>query len=224
MIHLHVRDKYGRHSLEPAHYRPAIREIRQAVGNALLIQVTSESAGIYAPADQFRLIEALAPDGVSLAIRELFADAAAVKTAVRFLASLQQQGTLVQYILYDREDVRRYRHLIANGSIADGRHLVLFVLGRYSSVDVVPDNLESYLDELDNAAPWMACAFGRSAFGVLEKAVSCGGHIRIGFENGWFLPDGSIAADNATLVRVITAQIRQCGRRVATVAEASELF
>lgn len=224
MIHLHVRDENGRHSLEPAHYSPAIREVRHAVGDAMIIQVTSEAAGIYTPHEQIRLIEALAPDGVSLAIREIFADAADTDAAARFLESLQQQNTLLQFILYDCEDVQRYRQLIANGAIPDNRHNVLFVLGRYSNATATPEDLHAFVAAFNNAAPWMACAFGRQAINVLTEAASSGGHVRIGFENGWFLPDGSVASDNAALVRTIAAQIRESGRRVATVADARALF
>ena len=222
MIHLHVRDKNGKHSLEPEHYRPAIREIREAVGDAMLIQVTSEAAGVYAPEEQIRLIGELAPGGVSVSIREIFADHA--DTAARFLESLRQQGALVQYILYDREDVRWYRRLVAAGAIPDCRHLVLFVLGRYSHADTTPENLQDCVVELGSATPWMACAFGPHSFDVLTEAISCGGHIRIGFENGWSLPDGSVAADNATLVRMMAARIRDSGHRVASVPEASALL
>lgn len=221
MIHLHVRDKNGKHSLEPADYRPAIREIRQAVGDAMLIQVTSESAGVYTPDDQIRLIGELAPVGVSVSIREIFADA--VDAAARFLGSLWEHGALVQYILYDPDDVRRYRQLVESGVIPGCRHLVLLVLGRYANVDAAPVSFQDYVTELDSSTPWMACAFGRHSFSVLTEALSCGGHIRIGFENGWYLPDGSVASDNASLVRTMATRVRDVGRRVANVSEARTL-
>ncbi|MGI9284212.1 MAG: 3-keto-5-aminohexanoate cleavage protein [Pseudomonadales bacterium] len=224
MIHLHVRDEHGRHSLEPTHYRPAIREVRHAVGDAMLIQVTSEAAGIYTPQQQIRLIEALVPDGVSLAIREIFANAADSDAAARFLESLRQQRTLLQFILYDREDVQRYQQLIANGVIPDNQHNVLYVLGRYSNAGSTPEDLHTFIAEFNNAAPWMACAFGRQAVNVLTEAASSGGHVRIGFENGWFLPDGSVASDNAALVRTMAARVRESGHRVANVADARALF
>jgi len=224
MIHLHVRDEQGKHSLEPEYYRPAIREIRQAVGDAMLIQVTSEAAGIYTPEQQIRLIEELAPDAVSLSVREILADETNTDAAAGFLELLQRQETSIQYILYDRGDVGRYRQLTANGVIPGGRHLVLFVLGRYSTMEAEPEGLEGYLAEFQDAAPWMACAFGRQAFDILTTAAGRGGHVRVGFENGWHMPDGGVAADNATLVRAMAARIRGSGREVANVVEAAALL
>lgn len=45
MLHLHVRDAQGRHSLEPADYRAAIDAIRARAGDELIVQVTSEGGG-----------------------------------------------------------------------------------------------------------------------------------------------------------------------------------
>ena len=220
MIHLHVRDENGRHSLEPERYRLAIEATRQAVGDAMLIQVTSEAAGIYTPQQQMRLIEELAPDAVSLAVREVLADDESIDAAAGFLSFLDRHGTAIQYILYDSIDTRRYGRLVADGVIPAGPHLVLFVLGRYSDKEVTPKDLDSFLTEFDNSVPWMVCAFGRGALDVLAEAASRGGHVRIGFENGWLLPDGSVAVDNATLVRAMATRVRDLGRSVATMAEA----
>ena len=52
MIHLHVRDQQGRHSLDADLYRDAIAAIRKQVGDELVIQITTEAVGIYKPDEQ----------------------------------------------------------------------------------------------------------------------------------------------------------------------------
>ena len=42
MIHLHVRDARGRHSLDTDAYRQAITAVRDAVGPDMIIQITTE--------------------------------------------------------------------------------------------------------------------------------------------------------------------------------------
>ncbi|MEK9606648.1 MAG: 3-keto-5-aminohexanoate cleavage protein, partial [Gammaproteobacteria bacterium] len=49
----------------------------------------------------------------------------------------------------------------------------------------------------------MICAFGRGQIPCLLRAASEGMDLRVGFENGVWLPDGEIAKDNATLVRAL---------------------
>ena len=45
--------------------------------------------------------------------------------------------------------------------------------------------------------------------------AALGGHVRVGFENNMFLADGSIAPDNAALVKQVTAGASLVGRTVA---------
>ena len=48
MLHLHIRDASGRHSLDVEGYREALRVVHSAVGKQLVLQVTSEAAKVYA--------------------------------------------------------------------------------------------------------------------------------------------------------------------------------
>jgi 3-keto-5-aminohexanoate cleavage enzyme len=47
MIHLHVRDAEGQHCLDPESYRETMARICEAVGDRLVLQITSESLGRY---------------------------------------------------------------------------------------------------------------------------------------------------------------------------------
>ena len=72
-LHLHVRDHTGQHSLSPTHYRAAMTAIRAAVGEALVLQITTEAVGRYSPQEQMAVVDELRPEAVSLALRELLA-------------------------------------------------------------------------------------------------------------------------------------------------------
>ena len=47
LLHLHVRDAEGRHLLDANAYRDTTAAIRRAVGDALVVQITTEAAGRY---------------------------------------------------------------------------------------------------------------------------------------------------------------------------------
>jgi 3-keto-5-aminohexanoate cleavage enzyme len=51
-------------------------------------------------------------------------------------------------------------------------------------------------------------------------AISLGGHVRVGWEDNPYLPDGSLATTNAELVEVVVGMARSVGREVATADEA----
>ena len=56
MIHLHVRDRDLAHVLDVSAYRAAIQAVRSQVGDKLVIQVTTESCGLYGPEEQMGLV------------------------------------------------------------------------------------------------------------------------------------------------------------------------
>jgi len=54
-------------------------------------------------------------------------------------------------------------------------------------------------------------------------AIAAGGHVRVGWEDNPYLPDGSIAATNAELVDVVVSMAKTVGRAIATVEQAREI-
>ena len=59
LLHLHVRNAEGRHSLDPDSYRNAITAIRDRIGERLVIQITTEAVGIYSPPEQMDVVRQL---------------------------------------------------------------------------------------------------------------------------------------------------------------------
>ena len=132
MLHLHVRDAAGAHTLDAAAYRSAIGAVRGAVGDKLIVQVTTEAVGRYSAAEQMALVRELCPEAVSIALRELIPDDAAEAAAAEFLAWTVGAGIGVQYILYAGDEAprldepaqttRRRRPLGARGGARPRRH------------------------------------------------------------------------------------------------------
>ncbi|PCH61930.1 MAG: class III aminotransferase [SAR86 cluster bacterium] len=237
MIHLHVRDQHLGHSLSVSRYREAIAAIRQRVGKKLIIQVTTESVGIYNSEQQMAMVRALKPEAVSLAIKELCPTPQHEAQAGAFFAWLQAQGILAQYILYSVEDVQRFEQLRQQGVIPTDAFSVLFVLGRYGAYSNTsnssnssnssaqrnlphdsakpetglaasnPADLAPLLESASQDLQWWLCAFGASEQQCMLRSAELGGHCRVGFENNLQLNDGSIAPDNAALISQLTATL-----------------
>ena len=225
MIHLHVRDSQGRHSLGVEAYREAIVAIRDAVGDELVIQATSEAVGIYGAAEQMAMVRALRPEAVSLAIRELVPDAAAEQEAAAFFAWLKRESILPQFILYSAEEMARFNALVERGIVPAGRHFLLFVLGRYSQGQVSePQDLLPFVAANGQGHRWAVCAFGARETTCALTAACLDGHARVGFENNLLLPDGRVAPDNAALVAATVAGARTIARPLADAAAARALM
>jgi len=218
MLHLHVRDTEGRHSLDPRFYSQAIAAVRSAVGDGLVIQATTEAVGRYEPAEQRDAMRALQPEAVSLAVREVMASDADAEAAGEFLRWCLGEGVSPQFILYDADDLARYRRLVERGTIPGRTHFLLFVLGRYArDQQSDPTDLLAFLRQ-EVEQPWMLCAFGAKETACAVTAAGLGGHARVGFENNLLLPDGQRAPDNAALVSAVADAARSIGRPLADAA------
>lgn len=224
LFHLHVRDGEGRHLLDAEAYRDTTDAIRRAVGRTLVVQITTEAAGRYARAAQMAVVREVRPEAVSIALRELVPDAAAEAEAQAFLAWLRAENVMPQYILYSPDEIARYRDLRARGVIPDARDFLLFVLGRYTAGQVSePADLLPFLRAHDGSTPWAVCAFGPREAACAMAGAALGGHVRVGFENNLYLPDGTLAPDNAALVRNVASGAATIGRRLASADDVREM-
>jgi uncharacterized protein (DUF849 family) len=218
MIHIHVRDQEGRHLLDADAYRDALGAIRQVVGDRLVLQITSESLGIYAPTEQMRVVREVRPESVSLALRELLPDEQGEAAFGAFLDWLRQENVAPQFILYSPEEAARLEDLRRRGMIPFEHLSVLYVLGRYTAGQTSnPSDLLPFLDAaVLRFAHWSTCAFGNQEAACVLAGALLGGNIRVGFENNLMLPDGRIAGGNEDLVAVATDGLVGLGLRPAT--------
>lgn len=225
VIHLHVRDEHGAHSLDAQRYRDAIAAIRAAVGDRLLIQVTTEAVGRYSPPQQMALLRELRPEAASIALRELVPDESAAAEAARFLAWAQREGIALQYIVYDADDARRLVSWVSAGIVPQAAPNTLLVLGRYTAgQQSSPAQLLPFLQAWPSGWPWSVCAFGQAEAQCMAAAIALGGHARVGFENNLHRPDGSLAGRNADLVANAADIARHSGRGLADSALAREIY
>ena len=220
-MHVHVRDDDGAHVLDAARYREALAAIRAEVGDALVLQITTEAVGRYAPPEQMAVVRAVRPEAVSVAIREIVPDEAALPATRAFLHEIAAEGIWPQYIVYSAADLERLFILRERDVVPPGPLCALFVLGRYaasgrgSPLDLVPF-LDLWSDRAEPWDSWFVCAFGAEEARAAGAAAALGGHARVGFENNLWTPDGTWASNNAALVVPVAAAARAMGRDLAS--------
>jgi uncharacterized protein (DUF849 family) len=225
MIHLHVRDREGRHTLDAAVYRAAMDAVRKAVGNRLVIQITTEAAKTYHPPEQMAVVREIIPEAVSVATREIVPNAQLEPQAAEFFGWLVSERIMPQIILYSVEDVRRYQDLRRRGVIPDGPYFLLFVLGRYTIGQASdPTELLPFIAADDRISPWAMCAFGKKENACALATAALGGHVRVGFENNLYLSDGRLAPDNAALIEQVRAGAALLGRKLGDADSLREMF
>ncbi|BCH31079.1 3-keto-5-aminohexanoate cleavage enzyme [Mesorhizobium sp. L-8-10] len=225
MIHVHVRRPDGRHLLDADAYREAIAAIRAATGERMVIQITTEALGIYAPAEQVAVLKEVRPEAASLALREIVPDNAAEPVFADTLSWMKQEHVLPQIILYDPAEAVRLAGMIRRGVVPWQDIPVLYVLGRYtvSQTSQPVDLLPFLAPDMPRFANWSVCAFGQHEAACVTAAALLGGHVRVGFENNLLLPDGRLAPSNAALVETVATAARALGLGLCDAAAIREL-
>ncbi|WP_061010828.1 3-keto-5-aminohexanoate cleavage protein [Vibrio sp. CUB2] len=204
MIHLHARDAQGRHSLEVDDNLEIYHAVKAAVGDSMIVQLTTEAVGVYSPQQQIALIKAVKPEAASFALRELIPDEQSEEQGFVFFDWVAELGILSQIILCDQADIERYFSLRERGVLPKHNQHALVVLGRYheaqqsSSWDLRTLHLERFIEENVRCA---VCAFGAREQDCLTHAMLLGLDARVGFENNHLSSDGQLAKNNAEQVR-----------------------
>ena len=203
-LHLHVRDEDGAHSLDTGRYKEALAEMQIRLPD-MDVQITTESAGIFTVEDQLACLRAVSPSWASVSIREV---SRAPELANYLYQTCFDNGTIVQHILYDVDDMALLDEWQSKNIIPPSQNSVIFVLGRYKDGQVShPKDLEPFLQAMEMTGHsnrrWMVCAFGPNEHLCLAAAASKGGDVRVGFENSLLSPDGTIHKDNATSVDLL---------------------
>ena len=101
------------------------------------------------------------------------------------------------------EDVDLLADLVTAADLPDSAIWCLFVIGHYTGRISDPGVIATFVAAAAARGldpDWAICAFATEENDTLVTAVEQGGKLRVGFENSLFMPDGSIAADNASRV------------------------
>ncbi|QID17054.1 3-keto-5-aminohexanoate cleavage protein [Nitrogeniibacter mangrovi] len=224
ILHLHVRDGDGAHSLDAGRYREAIAAVREL--SDIVVQPTTERVGRFAPADMMAVQRALTPEMITFNLNELLdPDDEAQTGAVRdFLAETAAAGTVPQYIIYSLDQLRLLVRWWEAGWLPQAEPWVLIVLGRYSGTTSRPTDILAYLPHVPERWRWGVCAFGAPELACVTQAALAGGHCRVGFENNMTAADGRPLRDNADQVTRLAEVLGALGIGLMSAAEVRTHF
>lgn len=87
----------------------------------------------------------------------------------------------------------------------------------------IPPSLEAIQlqrNQLPDGATWEVIGIGRPQWRLLAASLVLGGNIRVGLEDNFYLPSGTMAEGNGPLVEQAVRLTESVGRRVANIDEA----
>jgi 3-keto-5-aminohexanoate cleavage enzyme len=238
MIHIHARRPDGTPSHEIEDFEAISQAIRAEVGDAVIVNFSTGAVGV--PVDKrIAYLRACRPDVAALNMGSM--NYAKYSTSRRdfvfqtvfanpfdeildLLRAMNDLGVKPEHECFDLGHVGSLWPLIDMGVLAPPLH-VDFVMGVLGGAPPTVRNLVAMADNLpDGRHHWGVIGIGRVQWSLVAAALSLGASVRVGLEDNFYLPDGTMARSNGELVSRARAMAEGAGRRTATVAEARVLL
>ncbi len=230
IIHLHARDDQGRPTWRPERYREVITAVRYAAPDLVVCVSTSgRTFGAFEQRAAVLDLEGEArPEMASLTLGSMnFPTQASVNepAMIQALATrMQERGIVPELEVFDLGMLDYAHHLVERRVLRPPLYVNL-LLGSRGTLAATPLNLVLAAQRVPAGATWAATGIGRFQFPVNAMAVTMGGHVRVGLEDGLYMDAAkSEPASNVALVERLVRLGRAAGREPATPDQARAII
>jgi uncharacterized protein (DUF849 family) len=238
MIHIHARRPDGTPSYEVEDFRAITEAIRAELGaDDVIINYSTGAVGVPL-ATRIDYLRELRPDVAALNMGSMnYAKYSRSRKAfvfstvfanpfeeiVELLEAMNELGIRPEHECFDVGHVGSLAPLIDMGVLHAPLH-VDCVLGITGGIPPTPRNLATMVDNIPAGAHWGVIGISRPQWMLVAAALTLGGSVRVGLEDNYYLPDGTMARSNGELVARARRMTEDAGRRPATVAQAREML
>jgi uncharacterized protein (DUF849 family) len=236
MIHIHARTPDG----TPSHEIEDFQAIKDAILGAVDDVIVNFSTGaLGVPVDKrVAYLEACRPDVAALnmgsmnyakysrtrkdfVFQAVFANS--FEEIVALLKAMNELDIKPEHECFDVGHVGSLDPLIDMGVLHPPLH-VSCVMGVTGGIPPTARNVALMADNVPPGAHWGVIGIGRVQWLLVAAALTLGGSIRVGLEDNFYLPDGTMARSNGDLIAKARQLTEDVGRRPATVGEARALL
>lgn len=138
---------------------------------------------------------------------------------IYFLEQMNAAGVRPEMEVFDTGHINNAQPLIDMGLLK--RPLLFsFVMGVLGGIPATTENLLHQSQQLPDGAHWQVIGVGRKQWALAAVAITLSGNIRVGLEDNFYLPEGTMAQSNGDLVAAAARLVRMLGSEPATIAEA----
>ncbi len=237
MIHIHARTTEGVPSYEVEDFRAITDAIRAEVGDAVIINYSTGALGVPLQ-KRVAYLRELRPEVAALNMGSMnYAKYSrkrkdfVFKTVftnpfdeiIELLSALNELQIKPEHECFDLGHVGSLAPLIDMGVLHPPLH-VDFVMGVVGGIPPTARNLAAMADNVPAGSHWGVIGISREQWMLVAAALTLGGSVRVGLEDNFYLPDGTMARSNGDLIAKARQMTEDVGRRPATVAEARRML
>jgi 3-keto-5-aminohexanoate cleavage enzyme len=236
-IHIHARSPDGAPSYESSDFAAIRDAIVAEIGDAAIINFSTGTVGVPLT-KRIEYLRACRPEVAALNMGSMnYAKYSARRREFVFklvftnpfdeilelLAVLNELGIKPEHECFDIGHVASIAPLIDMGALHGSPHID-FVMGVVGGIPVTARNLAAMVDNAPAGAHWGVIGIGREQWRMVGAALTLGGSIRVGLEDNFYLPDGTMASSNGELVAQARQLTQDVGRSPATVEQARSML
>jgi uncharacterized protein (DUF849 family) len=236
-IHIHARRPDGTPSYEVEDFQAISEAIRGEVGDAAIVNFSTGTIGVPL-AKRIEYLRACPPEVAALnmgsmnyakysrsrkdfVFKMVFANP--FDEILELLGVLNELGIKPEHECFDVGHVASLAPLLDMGVLAPPPH-VDFVLGVVGGIPATARNVAAMADNVPEGSHWGVIGISRPQWLVVAAALTLGGSIRVGLEDNFYLPDGTMARSNGDLVAKARQMTEDIGRVPATVEQARRML
>jgi 3-keto-5-aminohexanoate cleavage enzyme len=237
-IHIHARMPDGTPSYEIEDFLAIRDAIRAEVGDAAIINFSTGTVGVPV-AKRIAYLEAGRPEVAALNMGSMnyakysrsrkdfvfkFVFTNPFDEIIELLEAMRRLDIKPEHECFDVGHVGSLAPLVDMGLLDAPLHAD-FVMGVVGGIPASALNLAAMASNMpEGHHHWGVIGIGRDQWMLCAAALTLGGSIRVGLEDNFYLPDGTMARSNGDLIAKARQMCEDCGRRPATVSEARQLL
>lgn len=236
IVHIHARRDDGFPTWEVETFRQIKEEVKK-ICPQVIINFSTGAVGL-PPEERIRHITEVKPDIAALNMgsmnyaiysskqKKFYHDlvfANPFKDIIFFLETMNAAGVRPELECFDTGHIGNTRPLIDMG-LLQAPYEFSFIMGVLGGIPATAENIANQKRNLPPDAHWQVIGIQRQQWTMIAAALTLDGHIRVGLEDNFYLPDGEMARNNGDLVEAAVELVRTMGKEPATVAETRQML
>jgi 3-keto-5-aminohexanoate cleavage enzyme len=237
-IHIHARKPDGSPSYETEDFQAIRDAIVAEIGDAAIINFSTGTVGVPV-SKRVAYLEGGLPEVAALNMGSMnyakysrkrkdfvfkFVFANPFDEIIELLEAMRRLQIKPEHECFDLGHVGSLEPLVDMGLLDAPLHAD-FVMGVVGGVPPTARNLAAMADNMPAGEHhWGVIGIGRAQWMLVAAALTLGGSIRVGLEDNFYLPDGTMARSNGELIAKARQLTEDLGRRPATVAQARSML
>jgi 3-keto-5-aminohexanoate cleavage enzyme len=233
IVHIHARNDDGSPTWAPATFAAIMREVKARC--PVLINWSTGGAGPMTSRiehlAQRPAIAALnmgsmnyakwSAEKKQFAFQFVFANS--FDDIIGFAKAMKEHGAKPEMECFDTGHVNSHPVLESLGLIEKPYHFS-FIMGVLGGIPASARHLAFQAEQVPAGSRWKVIGISRDQWPLAMAALALGGDVRVGLEDNFYLPNGSMAESNGALVAEAARLVALSGRSVASLDETKQIL